>query len=595
MTVGFGTSWSNVAEGTEAFVDVELSEAPQRPLYILVKPTNVSTSTADYRIVGNPVFFAADQTTARLAIAAIADTADEDAEEFTLSFLTPPDGVEIRTDDNEVTVKIRDDPPLLSNLGKITDSTLLAYQRSLEEYFYWIRFTTGNHPGGYNLETIGILVSKPGVGTGVPADALGPLRVKLWPRDATTTFLNQTENSLLTLEPPSRALSGTEDFDLPSDFRLKPDTTYHVTFGYHWNPTSSDTQHVTFAATSSNSADSGKTPGFSVHGYDRPEVQFALIGKPLPVPAVTASFDPATVSVAEGDGVSLTVTLSDVNNRPLRLPIVVEHLGGASVSDYRDVPDELYFAVGETTKTFTMRVRADALDDDGESLRIGFGELPWRVLAGDSAVLSIDNGTDVEVSFLQDTYSFREDDDWVGRPDSVQVRLGLNGVPGREVEVPIAVTHQGGATQADYSGVPETVRFGPNDTMQSFTVRSRDDSELDHGESLLLSLGPLPAGMAAGTPSTATVSIEDNELPAPRISFAPGPYRVDEGGTVQVTLEMTMPPRKRIVVPLIALTQDGATGDDFDVPDSVTFQPDQATAGFTLSLRENDASMFVKC
>ena len=97
---------------------------------------------------------------------------------------------------------------------------------------------------------------------------------------------------------------------------------------------------------------------------------------------------------------------------------------------------------------------------------------------------------------------------------TVAVTVQLDAAPGREVTVPVSAAGAGGATPpgetgADWSGVPENVTFGATDTEQTFTLAATDDTDVDVGESVSLSFGTLPAGVTAGTPSEATVTIVD--------------------------------------------------------------------------------------
>ena len=115
------------------------------------------------------------------------------------------------------------------------------------------------------------------------------------------------------------------------------------------------------------------------------------------------------------------------------------------------------------------------------------------------------------VSFGAESYS-------VDEGGTVEVTVQLDAAPGREVVVPVSAAGAGGATPpgetgADWSGVPESVTFGATDTEQTFTLTATDDTDVDPGESVALTFGTLPAGVTAGTPSEATVTIVDNDLP----------------------------------------------------------------------------------
>ena len=113
------------------------------------------------------------------------------------------------------------------------------------------------------------------------------------------------------------------------------------------------------------------------------------------------------------------------------------------------------------------------------------------------------------VSFGAGSYS-------VDEGGTVEVTVQLDAAPGREVVVPVSAAGAGGATPpgetgADWSGVPENVTFGATDTEQTFTLAATDDTDVETGESVALTFGTLPAGVTAGIPSDATVTIVDND------------------------------------------------------------------------------------
>ena len=100
-------------------------------------------------------------------------------------------------------------------------------------------------------------------------------------------------------------------------------------------------------------------------------------------PQVTVSFGQAAYSVDEGANMSVTVTLSADPERMVIIPITHTPQGGAeSPADYSGVPANLTFNSGEMSKTFTFTATKDMIDDDGESVLLGFGTLPLRVSAG---------------------------------------------------------------------------------------------------------------------------------------------------------------------------------------------------------------------
>ena len=95
----------------------------------------------------------------------------------------------------------------------------------------------------------------------------------------------------------------------------------------------------------------------------------------------------------------------------------------------------------------------------------------------------------------------------------VEVTVVLSGDPEREVSIPLGRrTHLGGASEADYSGVPASVTFSSGVTTRTFEFTAADDGENDDGEFVAIGFGDLPSRVSGGTETT--VSIQDNDDPA---------------------------------------------------------------------------------
>ena len=100
-------------------------------------------------------------------------------------------------------------------------------------------------------------------------------------------------------------------------------------------------------------------------------------------PPVTVNFEYEFYTVLEGSTVAVTVTLSADPERAVTVPLTAANRSGATSDDYSDVPADLNFNSGETEKSFTFTAIEDAVDDEGESVRLRFGPtLPNGVSAG---------------------------------------------------------------------------------------------------------------------------------------------------------------------------------------------------------------------
>ena len=278
----------------------------------------------------------------------------------------------------------------------------------------------------------------------------------------------------------------------------------------------------------------------------------------LVAPEVTVQFTEDSYTVAEGGTQAVTVELNGDPRRTFTIPITTTDEGGATSADYSGVPSSVTFNAGETSKTFSFTATQDTVDDDDESVKLGFGTMPdvWvSVGTRDETTVSITDDDDpfVTVMYGQSSYTVAE-----GGTQTVTVTLSAD--PERTIIIPIEKTDQGGADSADYSGVPSSVTFnaGETETSPSPSAATQDTVD-DDDESVLLEFGTMPdARVSAGAIGEATVSITDDDDPFVTVMYGQSSYTVAEGGTQTVTVTLSADPERTIIIPIEKADQGGA-------------------------------------
>ena len=279
------------------------------------------------------------------------------------------------------------------------------------------------------------------------------------------------------------------------------------------------------------------------------------------------------------------------------IPIVPTGQDGATAADY-SVPPSVTFNDGEMSKSFTFAATQDTLDDDDESVKLSFGTMPdARITPGtpDEVTFNIVDDDDplVTAMFTQNAYTVAEGDDTSTtgvEENKVEVTVTLSADPERTVVIPMETDHQGGATAADYSGVPSSVTFAAGDRSKSFTFMATDDTEDDDDESVKLSFGTMPdARITPGTPDEVTLNIVDDDDPQVSVRFVQAAYSVAEGEEQAVRVTLSANPERTVVIPLAAMEQDGASSADYSgVPQSVTFNSGDTSKSFTFMATDDD-------
>ena len=481
---------------------------------------------ADYSGVPASVSFGAGETEKTFTFSATQDSDDDDDESAKLGFGTLPTGVSAGSP-NETTVSITDDDVPAVTVRYEQASYTVAENSSVA--------VTGSSSAPTPERSVTIPISKTNQGGAVDADYSGvPASVSFGAGETEKTF----------------TFSATQDSDDDDDESAK--------LGFGTLPTGV-------------SAGSPNEATVSITDDD--------------VPAVTVRYEQASYTVAEGSSVAVKVILSADPERSVTIPISKTNQGGAVDADYSGVPASVSFGAGETEKTFTFSAAQDSDDDDDESAKLGFGTLPTGVSAGSpsEATVSItdDDVPAVTVRYEQASYTVAEN-------SSVAVKVILSADPERSVTIPISKTNQGGAVDADYSGVPANLTFNAGETEKSFTFSATQDSDDDDDESVKLGFDTLPTGVSAGSPNETTVSITDDDVPAVTVRYEQASYTVAENSSVAVTVILSADPERNVTIPISKTNQGGAANADYSgVPANLTFNSGETEKSFTFSAAQD--------
>ena len=316
-------------------------------------------------------------------------------------------------------------------------------------------------------------------------------------------------------------------------------------------------------------------------------------------PAVEIGFEHPEYSVPEGNAQTLTVTLSADPERTVTVPVEVTQHGGATSDDYTLNPNiqTVTFNTGETQKTIVFNATQDTEDDDDESVRLTIGSgLPNRVSQGTNWQATVNIGDDdnpqVTVSFEENSYAVDE-----GDATTIVVTLSVD--PERTVTIPVAITHQGGATPSDYDLMPAvtSLTFNAGETRKTLTFTAAQDTEDDDDERVTLAFGSrLPDRISRGTNGQATVDIGDDDHPRVGVTFGQGSdtrisYSVPEGNAQTLTVTLSADPERTISIPILVTHQGGTTSDDYTLNpniQTVTFNTGEMQKTIIFSATQDD-------
>ena len=309
-------------------------------------------------------------------------------------------------------------------------------------------------------------------------------------------------------------------------------------------------------------------------------------------PEVAVRFGSAAYNVPEGGIRRISVVLNEDPERTVVIPITKTNQGGARSGDYSVNPDPTnvtFNAGGDLTQTFTFTATLDTVDDDGESVLLGFDtpNLPTRVSVGTTSqsTVRITDDDDPEVTVKFGVTSINVDEG-----DSATITVTISADPERELQIPIMATGKNGADPTDFSRTPAVLIFPSGSTAdRTFTVTATNDTVDDDGETVELSFGTMPDDRVSPDPdpdshTSVTVTLVDNDDPLVTVSFQSDKYTVPESddpattsdteNEVTVSVVLDKDPKRTVVIPITKTNQGGARRVDYSVdpdPTNVTF------------------------
>ena len=542
-TVTFTGSSYTASEGQgEKAITVELSAAPSARVRIPLAVTHLGGATAaDYSGVPSSVTFAAGRTRFTFGVKATDDADADDGERVRIGFGTLPDGYAPgERPTATVTLEDNDNADLLLNFGTERHTVVKVLESDTVRHRFTLSLSTRSWgpPDGNPQQpvTIPLVVTRRGGATA--ADYKGI------PEDVTFAVGQSVTDFFMMAIPDGKREPGE---GLRLDFGPLPPGVRKGTWGPH--------ETIEFV--------DQVLPGYTV-----------LFG----AEAYTATEGGADARVSIHLNEPVEIESAEVRLLLKRV--------GATEKDHSRIPEVVRFAVGEQTQTITVKATDDTDDDDGESVTLSFvndpnGRVRVRTGSASATVALADNDglRRVTVSFGAVTYTATE-----GGADAT-VRVELDAAPGRPVTVPLTKAHLGNATAADYSGIPMNVTFAANQTLRTFAVMATAGDGSDGGESVSIGFGTLPEGVFAGSPAATTVTLADGGEQRLVVNFGSNrghTVQVREGARrLRLNVLLDSSPRRPVTIPLVVTHVGGATEADYAaIPESVTFAAGQTSAHY---------------
>ena len=253
----------------------------------------------------------------------------------------------------------------------------------------------------------------------------------------------------------------------------------------------------------------------------------------------------------EADGTAtITVTRGAVPE-PATVDYAVTNGTATASADFTAVNGTLTFAACETTKSFTVPILDDNIDEPDEAATITFSNSSTSTL-----VIQDDDATPI-VTMTPPTASMAENG------GTATLTFSLDHPSSQDITVPLSFS--GTASGSDYSGAVPSVVIPALQTTATLTLTAINDTTQEGDETVVVN----------GASQTSTITIVDDD-PVPSASINDVP--VTEGGTATFTVTLSNPSTSTITVDFTTANVTAIAGSDYAATSGqLTFAPGVTT------------------
>lgn len=307
------------------------------------------------------------------------------------------------------------------------------------------------------------------------------------------------------------------------------------------------------------------------------------------------------VTVAEGNSgtvnATFTVTLTATSGQTVTVDFVTADNTATAPADYQSNSGTLTFNPGDTTKTITVLVNGDTLDEANETFFVNLTN-PVNASIVDAQGLGAITDNDPPPSLSINDVSVGEGDSGT---TAMNFTVTLSTASGQVVTVNYATADNTATAPSDYQSASGTVTFNPGETAKQITVPVNGDTDFEQNETLFVNLSGATNASISDSQGVGTIQNDDAAPPTP--TFFINDITVTEGdsGATTATFTVTLSPvsSQQTTVDYATANGTAAAGSDYQSTSStVTFAAGDATKQVSVTINgdtlvEPDETFFV--
>jgi len=293
------------------------------------------------------------------------------------------------------------------------------------------------------------------------------------------------------------------------------------------------------------------------------------------------SWSTVATNVAEAGGtLTLTVNRTGTTNNAVSVDFATADVTAAAGTDYSATNGSLSFAGGETSKTITVDISDDDLQEGNETFRVVLSNPADATLGVATNTVTITDDDAGSVTLSTGAVTVAE------AAGSVTIVVLRTGATNTAVAVSFTTTNGSATAGSDYTGTNGTLVFSPGETSNSLTLAIAADLIYESTETFRFVLsGITNSSLAIGTN---TVSITDDDYAA--LGFTAASADVSElDGSVTISVERTGATNTAVSVAFATADATATAGADYTATNGVlTFAPGETNKDINILVAFDD-------
>jgi hypothetical protein len=216
----------------------------------------------------------------------------------------------------------------------------------------------------------------------------------------------------------------------------------------------------------------------------------------------------------------------------------------------------------------------------------GFGSTPGQVYIIETALVSASTSLSTGVGFSLAANSVFES------TASASVTVTRSGDTSGTTTVDYATSGDTATAGTDYTTVSGTLTFAPGETSKTITIPIINDNVYEGNETFAITLSNVTGGGVLVSPTTTTVTIQDNET-APNIASIGRTVKEPDTGTSTELIEVRLsnPTTKTVTVNYATVDGTAKAGSDYVATSgTLTFNPLETSKTVAITINEDDPS-----